>query len=123
MAEVMAHEHQTRQTMTGKRVSTLTPESSEAPRESLTGIPVEDREAVIAGNASVLLKDNALCQSTKTSSPELASLAAKYLDMSDAEMRSWTDGSTKREFQEKFWEDVRRLAASVLAQAEGTPRK
>ena len=53
----------------------------------------------------------------KVSSPELASLAAKYVSMSDAEMRSWTDGNTKRELQERFWADIRRLAASVLSQA------
>jgi hypothetical protein len=54
----------------------------------------------------------------KVSSPELASLAAKYLDAQPAEFEQlhWTRAC-------EIADDVRSLAASVLAQAEGTPRK
>lgn len=49
----------------------------------------------------------------KVSSPELASLAAKYLNISPA----WLFDSLDRETQTQVAADVRRLAASVLSQA------
>lgn len=123
---------------TGKRVSTLTPESSEAPRESLTG------EMLYGGPADgsmseeqLMLHDAALTGTgfmaggkrvdpadiylrAKTSSPELASLAAKYVNLSEEDVHfavSQLGDTSGLVF------DIRSLAASVLAQAEGTPRK
>lgn len=62
----------------------------------------------------------------KRSSPELASLAAKYVNLNDAEMAVLSFGGSRREDGvpdyvvtdwEAFANDVRRLAASVLSQA------
>jgi hypothetical protein len=61
-------------------------------------------------------------RNAKVSSPELATLAAKYVNMSDAEMAAVFEDENA-EYPSPFLADVRRLAASVLAQAEGTPRK
>lgn len=105
-------------TGTSPAATTLTPESSEQPRETRAGIPIEDREAFIVGNAGVLLKDNALYQRTKVSSPELASLAAKYLNMADGELHTYLMNQSI-----EVRAEIKRLAASVLAQAEGSPRK
>lgn len=110
--------------MTGKAVSTLTPESSEAPRESLAG---EVRTAWLDESATLkpehvdyLLKGNALYQSTKTSSPELASLAASYVALDETQLSTRLQSSRTNP---QVVREVRSLAASVLAQAEGTPRK
>lgn len=132
--------------MIGNGATTLTPENSEAPRENRAGLGLLERydqlrkmnEARVAWldegatlsqeQVDYLLKDNPLYQRAKVSSPELASLAAKYLDRTDQEM--WAlftgDRSIRYEVDDEpvpAYADVRRLAASVLAQAEGTPRK
>lgn len=124
--------------MTGKRVSTLTPENSEAPRESVAGIARTEEQmvfddAAVTGNGFMrggLRVDPAdVYLSTKTSSPELASLAAKYVNIDNSDMYDLAacinepEGSTDFTKAQQFFEDVRSLAASVLAQAEGTPRK
>lgn len=54
----------------------------------------------------------------KVSSPELASLAAKYVNIDTLELMD-----LDRTAAFELCMDVRSLAASVLAQAEGTPRK
>ena len=83
----------------------------------------EDRGGEAAHIVDELLKGNALYQRTKVSSPELASLAAKYVNMTDQEMWAlFADDRTIR-YEEgdepvPAYADVRRLAASVLAQAE-----
>lgn len=131
--------------MTGKRVSTLTPESSEAPRESVAGEVLYGGPAAGGMSEEQLMLDDALATgngfmldgkrvdpalvrvASLTGSPELASLAAKYVNMSDNEL--WIAITGKRELRYDQDEgpaicaDIRRLAASVLAQAEGTPRK
>lgn len=160
--------------MTGKRVSTSTPESSEAPRESLAGIGLVERfdalreqaagrygavemmvtdrlngiehvtqhgkteeqlmldDALMTGNGFMLdgkRVDPALVRvaSTKTSSPELASLAAKYVNMSDNDIWIAVTGQRELRYEDgdgpAICADIRSLAAAVLAQAEGTPRK
>lgn len=117
-----------RQKMTGKAVSTLTPENSEAPRESRGDVGlverfdaarerVEDRIRHEILSGAGLGVDASGAARTKVSSPELASLAAKYIDTSAAWLASM-DGD-----MEELARDIRSLAASVLAQAEGTPRK
>ncbi len=60
----------------------------------------------------------------KVSSPELASLAAKYVSMSDNDMWIAITGQREIRYEENgdgptICADVRRLAASVLSQAEG----
>lgn len=132
-------------------MSTLTPESSEAPRESLTGEalyggPAEGgmgsyghairgtlgsaeeqamiNDALVTGNGFMRggkrVDPAGVYQSTKTSSPELASLAAKYVNMNDDAILIRAKG---RGSDATLCEDIRSLAASVLAQVEGTPRK
>ena len=58
----------------------------------------------------------------KVTSPELAKLAGKYVAMSERDMymlvRSVVEGGDTAT-RLRFFEDVRRLAASVLSQAEG----
>ena len=112
--------------MTGKAVSTLTPESSEAPRESRGDIGLFDPAAVAVvkrfadGMQAAIDEDNAR---NKVSSPELASLAAKYvnIELSEAVGDAVINGDL--DALQRIERDVRALAASVLAQAEGTPRK
>lgn len=105
--------------MTGKRVSTLTPESSEAPRESVAGA----KRAWFDESPELKPEHLDVVLGRKTRSPELASLAAKYIDFDArdgmAEAVIAGDGERLRQITK----DVRALAASVLAQAEGTPRK
>jgi glycerol-3-phosphate O-acyltransferase len=59
----------------------------------------------------------------KVTSPELAKLASKYVRMSDNEMYELFSGDRSAapeiKTQQKAYDDVRRLAASVLSQAEG----
>jgi hypothetical protein len=58
----------------------------------------------------------------KVTSPELASLAARYASMSNDAMYEATKGGSlggSAATRTAFFEDVRRLAASVLSQAEG----
>ena len=112
-------------------MSTLTPENSEAPRESLIGRldALRDRteeqmmldDALATGDGFMFdgkrVDPADIYQSTKTSSPELASLAASYVDTLPK------DVPTHPAQLALFCEDVRSLAASVLAQAEGIPRK
>lgn len=107
---------------TSPQATTSTPESSEAPRENRAGGHYESR---VAGNdfsavESVWVDETPeltperfdAVRGAKVSSPELASLAAKYLDFT-------INDPAFAQVQA----DVRALAASVLAQAEGTPRK
>jgi hypothetical protein len=107
-------------TGTSPAATTLTPESSEQPRETRDGLPLAERfdglAALIADGPRRLneVADRAM---GKVSSPELASLAAKYVNFQPLDMRS-SDLDPVR-----FASDVRSLAASVLAQAEGNPRK
>lgn len=108
-------------TGTTPAATTLTPESSEQPRETRDGMPLVERfDAARAAwqdesaelkpeHVDYLLKDNPLYQRAKVSSPELASLAAKYVNIENLDKHDV--------------ESVRSLAASVLAQAEGNPRK
>jgi hypothetical protein len=111
-------------TGTSPAATTLTPENSEQPRETRDGMPLVERfDAARAAwqdestelkpeHVDYLLKDNPLYQRAKVSSPELASLAAKYVDISASD---WPEQSKD---VAKFLHDVRSLAASVLAQAE-----
>jgi hypothetical protein len=103
----------------------LTPENSEAPRENRYGDFVPEYGDFVPDTPSGagLGVDVSGAARTKVSSPELASLAAKYIDfdardgMADAVIAG--DGAHLRQITK----DVRALAASVLAQAEGTLRK
>jgi hypothetical protein len=108
--------------MTGKRVSTLTPESSEAPRES-RGDTFERKVLRDPVSGAVALVE----RQVKVSSPELASLAAKYVNMSDNDIWVAVTGQREMRYEDgdgpAICADIRSLAASVLAQAEGTPRK
>lgn len=52
----------------------------------------------------------------RTTSPEMASLAAKYMGMDDNEMTATTQGETI--LLSQFFADIRSLAASVLSQVE-----
>ncbi len=52
----------------------------------------------------------------KVSSPELASLAAKYVNLSEEDVHH---EASQHGDMSSFAADVRRLAASVLSQAEG----
>lgn len=96
---------------TSPQATTSTPENSEAPRENRAGLGLLDRfdslvERITPENRHPEMHVG------KVSSPELASLAAKYLDFT-------INDPAFAQVQA----DVRALAASVLAQAEGTPRK
>jgi hypothetical protein len=114
---------------TGKAVSTLTPESSEAPRESRGDVGLLERFDGLAAQIADgprRLNETADKAMGKTSSPELASLAAKYLNMTDEGFETrlmFDDGFVRPDYVKELLRDVRALAASVLAQAEGTPRK
>jgi len=105
--------------------TTLTLESSEQPREARDGMPLVERFDAAAALHVPVMAEEPLTRSTqlkgefKVSSPELASLAAKYVNMSDGEFYKLANtGEAVKHFA-----DVRSLAASVLAQAEGNPRK
>lgn len=104
--------------MTGKRVSTSTPENSEAPRESRGDVGLVERFDALVFDSEVLHKDTPFRPSAKTSSPELASLAAQWLS---ADMKT-LDKALAFD-REGVLDEIKKLAASVLAQAEGTPRK
>lgn len=112
--------------MTGKAVSTLTPESSEAPRESRGDIGLFDPAAVAvvkrfaSGMQAAIDEDTAR---NKTSSPELASLASRYVDIDLSEAVGMAVADGNRTALDHIERDIRSLAASVLSQAEGTPRK
>jgi hypothetical protein len=113
--------------MTGNGATTSTPENSEAPRESRGDLGLverfdaarniaEKRDAnVYEGTPAMVERLQAL---GKVSSPELASLAAKYVNIDTLELM---DLDHTAAFE--LCMDVRSLAASVLTQAEGTPRK
>lgn len=119
---------------TGAKASTLTPGNSEAPREAVGELGLlerydalreraEDRQeltlnAVPSMTHSVTTSEatSGTLSSLKVSSPELVSLAAEYLALSDSDLaHHLSDPASVAE--------VQRLAASVLAQAEGTPHK
>lgn len=100
--------------MTGNGATTLTPENSEAPRESLAGAWLDEAVDLKPEHIDLVLGRS------KVSSPELASLAAKYLDFDAGQLELY---NAKIGEHAQFVKDVRALAASVLAQAEGTPRK
>lgn len=104
--------------MTGNGATTSTPESSEAPRENREGLGLLDRF-----DATAALQMGEESRGTKVSSPELASLAAKYLDFDVSALEYVYPFDPANERANAFAADVRSLAASVLAQAEGTPRK
>jgi hypothetical protein len=108
----------------------LTPENSEAPRENRYGDFVPEYGDFVPDTppGAGLGVDVSGAARTKVSSPELASLAAKYVNMTDNEL--WVAVTGQHEMRYEFngdgpqaCADVRALAASVLAQAEGTPRK
>lgn len=101
--------------MTGNGATTLTPENSEAPRESRGDIGLLERF-----DATAALQMGEESRGAKVSSPELASLAAKYVNMTDGEY--WAAMALPSR-QHELAVDMRSLAASVLAQAEGNPRK
>lgn len=52
----------------------------------------------------------------RTTSPEMASLAAKYMGMSDLDMSHIAEGFDTQEARDQFFADIRSLAASVLSQ-------
>lgn len=57
----------------------------------------------------------------KVSSPELATLAAKYVSMTDEGFETrllFDDGFVRSDYAKELLRDVRALAASVLAQAQ-----
>jgi hypothetical protein len=121
-----------RQMMTGNGATTLTPENSEAPRESRGGELGERFDGLrkLQDERAVKVAEYLGQTPGKVSSPELASLAAKYVNMSDNQMRNVMGGlepdgrpADTSGLHKAFCEDIRSLAASVLAQAEGTPRK
>lgn len=117
-------------TGTSPAATTLTPESSEQPRETRYGLPLverfdalRERAAERYGAVEMTVTDrlNGIEHTTqrgKVSSPELASLAAKYVNFELALGARLTDQENTQ-----LWADVRSLAASVLAQAEGNHRK
>jgi len=112
--------------MTGNGATTLTPESSEAPRENREGLGLLERFDGLAAQIADgprRLNETADRAMGKVSSPELASLAAKYLDFDVSALEYVYPFDPASERAEAFAADVRSLAASVLAQAEGTPRK
>ncbi len=95
--------------------STSTQGNSDAPREA----PPADLVRFYDGYDRITPEQRAFgavevtgdpepAQPHKTSSPELASLAAKYVGMDDETMS-----------ERAVWAEIRRLAASVLSQAEG----
>lgn len=97
---------------TSPQATTSTPESSEAPRENRAGA----KRAWFDENPELKQEHVDYLLSTKVSSPELASLAAKYVGMDrDGYVEAVT--GNKAHF-DAFIADVRALAASVLAQAE-----
>lgn len=98
--------------MTGNGATTSTLEKSEAPRESLAGVWFDEAVDLKPEHVDLVLGRS------KVSSPELASLAAKYLDVTSVQIERMTG-------EQRDWLalDVRSLAASVLSQTEGTPRK
>lgn len=115
----------------------MTPANSEAPREAVGELGLLDRYDALRERAEdrheltidalptfthTLIGEQAGgTVSTKVSSPELASLAAKYVHMRDSAMAELVLGDDNVMLD--FFVDVRALAASVLSQAEGTPRK
>jgi hypothetical protein len=121
---------------TSPQATTSTPESSEAPRENRVGLGLTEeqlmlQDAVATGTGFMVDgkrvdPQDVRLATAKVSSPELASLAAKYVKMSDKtahEKLVYDDGYLSANALVPFMDDVRALAASVLAQAEGTPRK
>jgi hypothetical protein len=102
----------------------LTPESSERPRETRDGMPLVERFDAAAALHVPVMAEEPLTRSTqlkgefKVSSPELASLAAKYVNIDTVELMD-----LDRTAAFELCMDVRSLAASVLAQAEGNPHK
>jgi hypothetical protein len=109
----------------------LTPENSEAPRENRAGSLVDRLDGLRARVEGRLAAGTVPSRGVggggaferveapaKVSSPELASLAAKYLNMTEQELQEAVEWDT-----EPVLKDIYSLAASVLAQAEGTPRK
>lgn len=113
----------TARTGTSPAATTLTPESSEQPRETRDGTPLGHYESRVAGNdfsavESVWVDDTPEltperydAARAKVSSPELASLAAEYLALSDFDLAYRLSDLASAA-------DIRSLAASVLAQAE-----
>ena len=97
-------------TGTSPAATTLTPESSEQPRETRDGLPLVERFDAAAALHIPVMAEEPPTRSTqikgefKVSSPELASLASKYVNIENLDKRDV--------------ESVRSLAASVLAQAE-----
>jgi hypothetical protein len=106
---------------TSPQATTSTPESSEAPRENRAGLGLLERFDGLAAQIADgprRLNETADRAMGKVSSPELASLAAKYVNIDTLELMD-----LDRTAAFELCMDVRSLAASVLAQAEGTPRK
>jgi hypothetical protein len=116
-------------TGTSPAATTLTPESSEQPRETREGVSLVERFDGLAAIQPQGLNDKTVGElqriAGKVSSPELASLAAKYVNMSEYDFSNLSQPVTVKHMAEwrAFLADVRSLAASVLAQAEGSPRK
>lgn len=72
---------------------------------------VLDESPVLTPETAAVARDYA----TKVSSPELASLAAKYVNLRDGQFADFFVGDDQKAID--FFQDVRRLAASVLSQA------
>lgn len=91
----------------------MTPESSEQPRETREGLPLSER---FDGLVERITSENRHpeTQVGKVSSPELASLAAKYVNWTSEDVRYAVEGSRVASMAA----DIRSLAASVLSQSE-----
>jgi hypothetical protein len=113
---------------TSPQATTSTPESSEAPREGRAGLGLTEEQLMLqdaVATGTGFMRDgkrvdpqDVRLATAKVSSPELASLAAKYLDFRAVSLERLPEARAV-----EIAADVRSLAASVLAQAEGTPHK
>ena len=106
---------------TSPQATTSTPERSEAPRENREGLGLLERFdglRKLQDERAVKVAEYLGQTPTKVSSPELASLASEYVNIDTLELMD-----LDRTAAFELCMDVRSLAASVLAQAEGTPRK
>lgn len=114
---------------TSPQATTSTPESSEAPRENRAGLGLTEEQLMLqdaVATGTGFMRDGKRVDpqevrlaTAKVSSPELASLAAKYVnfDVDDVYALPYAE-------QQACTADIRSLAASVLSQTpEGKPHK
>lgn len=112
------------------QIETSSPTSEKMPSAELKGMyhglrrTAESRAAAEPEpEALPLAKGEVQAIGGKSTSPELAALAGRYLNMSNDELYAVFSGLQRVQHPElqpviKAYEDVRRLAASVLAQVE-----